>query len=116
MIQTSSRWKVAVLLLALSLAASLTSAAELRAPAQHGPRVEAPSLGGLLDDIWQFLSARVWSKCGGSLDPDGLCKSLPPSDGSSKCGGSADPDGRCSNQPATPSASSNNGGSPDPNG
>lgn len=115
MTRYSSRWKVA-LLLALTLAAPLALAAEPRAPDETSMEVTAPSLWGLLDNIWQFLSSSVWSKCGGMADPNGLCKSQPPGNGSSKCGGSADPFGGCGSQPASPGTSSDNGASADPDG
>lgn len=124
---SSSRRKIAALLLGLSLAAPLASASVLRAPNEAAARVEAPSLLGWFDEVWQFLSSKLWSKCGASPDPDGACKSQPHSSGSTdagssagpKCGGSPDPNGACKNLPpsnGSSSSTSDAGGSADPNG
>lgn len=119
MTRFSSRRKIAALLLGLSLAAPLASASPPRTPSRPGPRIEALSLGGLLEEIWQFLSSGVRSKCGGSLDPSGGCASQPPGTGSwNKCGASADPDGKCTSQPPGSGSSStpDAGASADPSG
>jgi hypothetical protein len=97
MTRSSVRRKIAVALLGLFLVASLASAAERRTRSDAGAGIAGPSLWGLLDEIWRFLSSpSVWSKCGGSADPNGACKSQPAGGGSS----------------ATPFA----GALPDPNG
>jgi len=116
MTRSSSRRKLAALLLGLSLAAPLAAASKPRAPAETGADVAAPSLWDLLDKLWEFLSPGVWSKCGASPDPDGRCTSQPAGGGSwSKCGAMPDPNGGCASQPASGS-SPNVGGSADPNG
>lgn len=109
----SSRCKIAVaFLLAIALAAPWVSATEIRGRAE--PRVQqlpAASLWGLLGPVWKAVSS-LWTKNGGSADPDGSSSLW------TKAGASADPDGKPATQPPTTSTTptSDNGGSADPNG
>jgi len=91
------RLRVAACILGLSLvAASSTAASELPGPPQSRASqltLTAESPRGVLAGLWKFLSS-LWSKNGGSPDPDGSHGSQPP----------------------VPGSTSDNGGSPDPNG
>ncbi len=83
------------------LAAALTLALLSAGAAQAwSPRIPSAS-SGFLDSLWQWLAGRyvpgltaIWEKAGSSMDPDG--RTLPPSapPATTDEGGSMDPNGR----------------------
>lgn len=94
----SFRRSVAALVLGLTLLSPWASASELRSRATHrtGPTV-TQEVRGVFGQIWGVF-ASLWSKNGGSIDPDGLLSSQPTtgsSTGFCDNGGSIDPNGRC---------------------
>lgn len=95
MIDSSSRRRIGAVLLVLSLAGPL-GASELRPPSNPGIREAARAFWSYVDEALRFLSPGSWSKCGGSVDPNGVCTNKPSGGSSSTTsdnGGSADPSG-----------------------
>lgn len=94
----SFRRSVIALVLGMTLVSSLASASELRSrPAHRSARTAAQEVQGVFGSLWGIFIG-VWSKNGGSLDPNGVRSSQPaPVNSSVTCenGGSIDPFGRC---------------------
>jgi hypothetical protein len=109
----SFRRVAAVLVLGLTLLSPWASASGPRARAAHRSGTSAVQVEqGVWGKVWGIL-ASVWSKYGGSLDPDGLLAVSTASTADAGC--SADPDGRCVSS-ATMAGFCDNGMSIDPNG
>jgi hypothetical protein len=110
----SFRRAAAALVLGWTLLSPWASASELRSRAAHrtGPTV-TQEVRGVFGQIWGVF-ASLWSKNGGSLDPNGLLSSPPTTSSAGFCdnGMSIDPDGRCSRSAITADA----GCSADPDG
>ncbi|MEO6192954.1 MAG: hypothetical protein ABIS20_08095 [Thermoanaerobaculia bacterium] len=90
----SFRRAAAALVLGWTLLTPWASASELRSH-RTGPTV-TQEVRGVLGQIWGVF-ASLWSKAGGSLDPDGLLNSPPTTSSVGFCdnGMSIDPNGRC---------------------
>jgi hypothetical protein len=113
----SFRRAAVVLVLGLTLLSPWASAAGPRGRVAHrsGPSVVQEQ--GVWGKIWGIF-ASLWSKNGGSADPNGLLGGQPTTSSSTTfcdAGGSLDPFGRCVNS-VTTAGFCDNGASLDPNG
>lgn len=114
----SFRRVAAVLVLGLTLLSPWASAAGPRGHAAHRSGASAVQAEpGAWEKVLGLLTS-LWSKNGGSIDPNGLLSGQPASSSTAYCdaGASADPFGRCASSAATAAGFCDNGASLDPNG